>query len=687
VDLRRPGPQRAPILVCGPVQRAWQAALGALPGRTRRALFVVAVGGGAGLPTLPVLLRSVRLSPDDLAPAWRQDLLRGDQDQPELRHPLLRQVLIEATPVRTRQQVYRQLAALAVPELRPWYAALDVVGPDDRLADRLLQAAADARGRAGYETAARLGGRAAELTGDQQVAADRLLAAAVDALLAGNARQCADWCSRALSLHDQPAFRAAATLLRGRALTWLGRPGHAYTELTQAAERIRQTAPLLAAELYWESTLPSGIQGHARQAYQDAHRAAELIGAAPPPFHGRALAAAAFAIEGAVDLARHWLAGAATGREHRDPVADQHALTTVAHAQLWIEEFEPARRTVTPVVDSLREAGALGPLALALAVRGEVGFWTGSWASARADAAEALSWAEELRQPAMICFALLGLARLEALRGDHRVAAAQLERSRLLGEPLGIDCRLVYEPAVLGLAALGAGDPARAAGELERAWQRARAVGLANPNVVPFAPDLAEAWIRCGEPERALPVLEWLEAAARSGLVYPAAGAARCRGLLADDPDQAAGFFQAARELYARRSMPFEAARTLLCEGEVLRRGRRVLAARAVLEQAQQVFAGLGAIPWWQRAELELTAAGGRDRTPSQVTAGTDELTPQELQVSRLVAAGRSNAEAATALFLSRKTVEAHLTRAYRKLGVRSRTELTRSLLAQGVVD
>jgi DNA-binding CsgD family transcriptional regulator len=172
------------------------------------------------------------------------------------------------------------------------------------------------------------------------------------------------------------------------------------------------------------------------------------------------------------------------------------------------------------------------------------------------------------------------------------------------------------------------------------------------------------------------------------GLVYATAGAHRCRGLLAHSVEGALSEFAAARSAHARCIMPFELARTLLCQGEVLRRARRLLDARKVLREAHRIFEGLGARPWADRASCELAASGARGRRPAQdAFAGLDELTPQELQIARAVAGGKNNGEVSAALFVSRKTVEAHLTRIYRKLGIHSRVELTRVLLAGGIAD
>jgi DNA-binding NarL/FixJ family response regulator len=125
--------------------------------------------------------------------------------------------------------------------------------------------------------------------------------------------------------------------------------------------------------------------------------------------------------------------------------------------------------------------------------------------------------------------------------------------------------------------------------------------------------------------------------------------------------------------LHARTDMPFERARTELCFGERLRRARRRAEARGQLHAALQTFERLGAEPWADRARNELRATGEtvhRDRSAS------DELTLQELQVALKVSEGATNREAAAALFLSPKTIEAHLSRIYSKLAIRSRTEL-----------
>ena len=132
---------------------------------------------------------------------------------------------------------------------------------------------------------------------------------------------------------------------------------------------------------------------------------------------------------------------------------------------------------------------------------------------------------------------------------------------------------------------------------------------------------------------------------------------------------------------FAGLGVRLEEARSRLCHGERLRRAGRRVQARAQLRAALALFERMRCAPWVERTESELRASGEtlRARGPGRPV---DELTPQELQVATLAAAGLSNKEVAARLFLSVKTIEAHLHRTYTKLGVRSRAELA-PLLAE----
>ena len=152
-------------------------------------------------------------------------------------------------------------------------------------------------------------------------------------------------------------------------------------------------------------------------------------------------------------------------------------------------------------------------------------------------------------------------------------------------------------------------------------------------------------------------------------------GRGRIAGLLADD--HRPRFVEALRR-HETATAPFEAARTRLCFGQRLRRDGARIEAREQLRAAADGFRAIGAAPWVKAAERELGATGERLRR--RALDAPEELTTQEREIADLVAAGASNKDVAAELYLSPKTVEAHLTRVYRKLGVNSRTQLARRL-------
>ena len=169
------------------------------------------------------------------------------------------------------------------------------------------------------------------------------------------------------------------------------------------------------------------------------------------------------------------------------------------------------------------------------------------------------------------------------------------------------------------------------------------------------------------------------EAALAKGQPWSLARAARCRGLLTEN-----GFepcFDEALALHALTPDEFERACTQLAYGARLRRARKRRRAREELRAALDTFAPLGAEPWVALAQGELAATGETARRRDASTL--DELTPQELHIAQLLAAGRTTREAAAALFLSPKTIEYHLRSIYRKLGVNSRSDLSRALAAR----
>jgi DNA-binding CsgD family transcriptional regulator len=344
---------------------------------------------------------------------------------------------------------------------------------------------------------------------------------------------------------------------------------------------------------------------------------------------------------------------------------------------MWMEDHDRARRLLESGIAQCRAWSAPGLMPYGLLCLCELEFRDGRWAHAYAAGAEAVRLADETGQINDIGYSFAVLARLEAALGRDHECRSHLAAALEIVDLLGAEIVRGYVGSTVGLLELGYGRSEAAVAALEQvaAFLGERPAG--DPAVLQWPPDLVEAYVRLGRRDDAEAVLAPFERAARhSGSRWASAAAARCRGLLAADD----AFDEPLRAALEHREMPFETARTRLVFGERLRRAGRRVAARAELREALAVFERLGAQPWAERARRELRASGERVRRGSP--AATEQLTPQELQVALEVARGSTNREAAAALFLSLKTIEFHLRNIYRKLGIRSRTELVRVVLS-----
>jgi len=161
------------------------------------------------------------------------------------------------------------------------------------------------------------------------------------------------------------------------------------------------------------------------------------------------------------------------------------------------------------------------------------------------------------------------------------------------------------------------------------------------------------------------------------------ATAARSRALLAE-PGEEDDLYEEGIQLFGETRLRVDLARTHLLYGEALRRRRRLVDARRQLDLARALFTELGTVAFAERARRELRAAGDRASTePGGVQPPKAELTPQEARIAGLIAEGHTNREIASHLFISPSTVEYHLSKAFRKLQVKSRTELAQKLNAR----
>jgi DNA-binding NarL/FixJ family response regulator len=236
----------------------------------------------------------------------------------------------------------------------------------------------------------------------------------------------------------------------------------------------------------------------------------------------------------------------------------------------------------------------------------------------------------------------------------------------------GFDC--VRAAGLLGSLELSLGNAATAVEYLRPAIARLRDGGWRDP-WADMKPNAVEALVAVGDLEQAADLLEEVEdwARAMDALATRAAGL-RCRGVLCDargNHDAALAAFAAALRAYAELPVPLERGRTMLALGAMERRTRKLKQARHTLQDGLAIFEELGAKLWAEQARSELARIGGR------ASAG-DELTPSEQRVAELVAQGKTNKEVAAILVVADRTVESALTQIYRKLEVRSRTELAR---------
>jgi ATP/maltotriose-dependent transcriptional regulator MalT len=679
------------------LERSWGRLFDQLPDEARTALFLIAAGHDTGGHHTIVALKRLGLSLSSLDPAERLGVITCMTNGGiGLRHPLLRSLVLMRTPLADRVSGYRALADAAVGCSRSWYLAAAAMGPDEEAAAELVASAEEARQRNGLRASARTFRRAAELTADPKVRAQRLLHAAQDAHLAGDSSSAVAWCEQALRYRDDPSFVVDLQRIAGCALTSLGEPRRALELMTRAAERARSNDPTRAAEILAEAAAPAIMKGEMHLGRDLAEEVECIWGHSPDvaavaTSTALAMVARAFSISGEIARAGVYLRRAAELPPSSDTTAELNSAAFHAQSLGWAERYSEARFQLTALLHAARRLGSPSTLALALPISAEIGWWSGDWTTAYADATEALQWATENGQSGLLAHGLSMLARIEAARGNRELCRTRVDKAQHELEPRGISYAPIYGYS-LGLAALGAGEPYDAGERLQQAWDLALGQGINNPNVIPIAGDLAEALARAGEFTRCARIVSWLdERAQATGLAYPRAAACRARGILAADSQEAGRLFAASLAALDEVSpVPFEQARTLLCSGEVMRRNRSPAAARLPLNQALQIFDGLDARPWAARTRAELAASGVKDRRRTKISAGAtrlEELSSQELQVARIAARGQNNIEVAAALFVSRKTVEAHLTRIYRKLGIRSRTELARIILANGIAD
>lgn len=672
-DESDPAGQVGPLPVTRRVQEAYRHQIVELPGATQRALLVAAADTAAPLAVILHVIESLGGAAGDLAPAERDRLVRIDS-RITFRHPLVRAAVYQDAPLHRRIEVHRAYAealrADADADRRAWHLAAATTRPDEAAATELDGVAERAWHRGGAMAVCAAYERAGRLSADRELKARRIARAGQAAFDAGRADRAARLAAEALALTADTGVRADAIYTRG-AVEYERTSPRADAELTlEAAALVRDTDPERAALTLYEAA-------HAARhgaAHDLLERAADLLRGFTPPEHWAPVVAAllgwaelfAGRPEPAVGPMRA-LRTAAPGGGH-----DLMRRITAAIGGLMIADEDAVAAETEEMLAVVRATGALGWVPYTLNVLAVARLLRGEFADARACAAEGVAVSDELANRTESLAHRSVEVWLHAVSGDEARARALadevLPRARARH-------RVNAEIAAWGLGMLDLS--ARRFGEAcDRLDQVSR--GPARRDLLVRAvPDLVEAAVRGGTPERARGPLagfrNWAEHVDRpvaTGLLL------RCRALLADDGAADALYTEALR-LHERHGGPYEQARTRLVYGEWLRRRRRRAEARGHLATAVSAFERLGARLWAERARGELAAFGERGDEPRH-SGPLTLLTPQELQVVRLAADGRTNKEIAAQLFLSPRTVGHHLYKAYPKLGVTGRAELAR---------
>jgi DNA-binding CsgD family transcriptional regulator/tetratricopeptide (TPR) repeat protein len=664
----RPG---APVPVSRLLAEAFSAQADRLSPAARIALLVAASDDG-DLQLVAAVCSELGVDVAVLAEAEDAGLVRIVDGRVEFRHPLVRSSVYAGAASGTRRTVHQAIAGvLADPDRQVWHLSEAVLGSDDEVARRLEIVARHAVERGAHAVAATALERAARLTDDEAEQGRRLVAAGEAAWFAGLPDRAEELLVEALRRKTTPVVGIRAQEMRGDIAVRCGSPGQARDILLAAAEaaddlptRIRLLGDIVNACFYLGDTAT-------------ALRVAEDLDAILPSINQPESRLLGLLASGVARV----LAGSGGSDQIRTAVTLSGMVTLDRRHQAWVvlapmflREREGGREVIQEVLRDSRDGVALGMLPGVLFHLARDQATTDRWADAATSYDEGIRLSRETGQTTELAINLAGQAWLSAHRGRVDDCRAQAAEAIAICTARGIRLGLAWSAYALGDLELGLGDPAAALVAYNRLVGILTTGGMLDPDLSP-GPELVEVYLRLGRPEEAAATARaFAERAARKGLPWSLARAARAQGVVNDDEEA----FETALQLHEQTPDLFETARTHLVYGSWLRRVRRRVDARVQLRAAVGIFDQLGAGTWADQAAGELKATGetARRREPSSA----DDLTPQERQVAQLLAAGHSTREAAAKLFLSPKTVEYHLRKVYTKLSIHSRTELAELL-------
>jgi DNA-binding CsgD family transcriptional regulator len=630
-------------------------------------------------PTVEALARATGTSVEHtialLDDAERQGVVSIHGGRVHYCHPLLARGVYTTTAPAERREMHSLLADIVTqPESRARHLALAASSPDPELVRALDDAATAARARGAPADAAELLDLAIKLGGDTP---SRRTRSAENHLRAGDSERAGDLLAPAIDQLPAGPMRAfALNLLAGTRVF-----NSSFVEATDLLRRAIDDAqgnPVMMLHTLLALSFSQSIVGDYDEALQIAKRAvaeAEELGVSGLISQTLANYVTINALDGnGIDEA-----ALVRALHLEDPDLDVavafQASAANAQAMAWTGRLVEARVELSGLRRRCVDRGADGDLIFVSVHTALVELWSGRFVDAARAADEAVQLAEGIGGEHVMSIAKAMRAAAAAYAGRESDARADIAGALAAVDRCGTP-QLAYWPmTILGFLEISLGNHAAAALALQRCCTEFVDMPGTEIMTAGFIPDAVEALIALGRVGEAEPMVKALE---HNGQLFNRpwmlAIGARCRAMMLaaqGDVDAAEGAVRYAMTIHDRLPMPFERARTQLVLGQLQRRRRLKVSTAATLAQALQAFETLGSPLWAQRARAEL------ERANVGPTNGGD-LTPSERRVAELAATGITGADVAAQLCVSSKTVEAHLTRIYRKLGIHSRAELGR---------
>lgn len=657
------------------IERSFMRRLSKLP-RDAQRLLLLAAAEPVGDPAL--LWRAARLLgiSESAAQTVESEGFLTFDGTVVMRHPLVRSVVYGGADPSERREIHRVLAEATDlnidPDRRAWHRAQAAAVPDEELASELECSAARAQARGGFAAAAAFLDHAARLTPDTVRRAQRTLVAADTKFRAGALDDALGLLSATEGAPLDDLDHARAELLRAQIAFVSTHGADAPALLLDAARRLEPLSLDLARETYLEALSAALFAGHLATPGGTARDVSLAVKAARRPTVRRG---PEFLLEGFAALFNESYTAAVPLWRRAQSAFDVSGLSInerlrfkwlAESAALLLWDYTTWEAISEGHVQIARATGALAELPLALNMRVYTYLFGGDLTAATL-LIEEIQAATDATGTILAPYATVGLA---ALRGREAEAMALIAGTRddvsYRGEGAGL-LILDWAEAVL-YNGLGRYDDACAAAL--RIPERPDNIAASNWWMI----ELVEAAAHAGTPEVAADTRARIADMARaSGTDWALGTAARSEALFADDLHAEALYLEALDHL-GRSRVVFDLARTRLLYGEWLRRQRRRVHAREQLRLALELFDSCGMEAFAGRARVELEATGEHARRRSADSVA--QLTPQEAQIARLAGQGCTNREIAGQLFISPRTVEYHLHKAFRKLGVKTRTQL-----------